>query len=106
MTDLRDFRDAAVDALKNVNKFDKWGWRLTSIAADRIRLRWGYLDYLGEKKSFEICDCEGSLIGNTGVDGEEIYVLVGDDRWSDAKTMCDGVKIAINALVRKAGMIW
>ena len=57
MIDLRNYKDLIRELVAKENEKDKnWRWSVKSITKTRVRIRWGYLDYLEEKENCFIID--------------------------------------------------
>ena len=56
MIDLRNYADLIRKLVKEADQKDpNWKWSVKSISKNKVRIRWGYLDYLGSKEnSFSI----------------------------------------------------
>lgn len=113
MIDHRDFREVAKSAIARERKEDEnWTWRLGSVTKGKIGFEWGYLtDYLGEKNAefsvvADIDDVVGGTVLGTAPDGHRVIKYVGDDRWSDVRTIEEGVAGAIHALARYAKSVY
>lgn len=62
MIDLRNYKDYIRGLVAEENKKDKnWRWSVKSIGKSRIRIRWGYLDYLEEENNCFIIDLDSSI---------------------------------------------
>ena len=107
--DLRTMRDAVMTGVATVNTKDAlWDWHLSGLKKDGISIRWGYLDYIGQKADFRITyhkvlDDEwlAGDMGNDFIDDSPI-VTIGSARWDDAKTVADGIVIMIRQIARIA----
>lgn len=52
MIDLRNYADLIRQLVKKEDEKDpNWKWSVKSIRKNKVRIRWGYLDYLGEKEN-------------------------------------------------------
>lgn len=110
MIDFRKFNDEIRAEVRSLNKGDGWkavwNWKVRSIGTNLIRLGWGYLDYLGEKRCFTIhADDLGldDLVTCEDIDGRRIaFVDVGIDRWADTKSVDEAVKLAIRKVAEFA----
>ncbi|MCX4307634.1 MAG: hypothetical protein OSJ69_17725 [Acetatifactor sp.] len=61
MIDLRNYKDYIRELVAEENRKDKnWRWSVKSIGKNRIRIRWGYLDYLEEENNCFIIDLDSS----------------------------------------------
>lgn len=78
MIDLRDYSDLIQTAVQKENERDQnWKWSVKSIGQNKVRIRWGYLDYLEEKLNCFLvtldCDEEaGNWIWACLPDGDHI----------------------------------
>lgn len=56
MKTLKDYENLIRSTVKEIDAKDpNWKWSVHSFAKDRVRIRWGYLDYCGEKNNcFEL----------------------------------------------------
>ncbi len=62
MIDLRNYKDYIRELVAEENRKDKnWRWSVKSIGKSRIRIRWGYLDYLEEENNCFIIDLDSSM---------------------------------------------
>ena len=62
MIDLRNYKDYIRELVAKENEKDKnWRWSVKSIGKSRVRIRWGYLDYLEEKENCFIIDLDSSI---------------------------------------------
>jgi len=53
--DLREHKAAILEGLRAVREKDEnWGWSLRSLSKNKAIIRWGYLEYLGEKAGISI----------------------------------------------------
>lgn len=52
MIDLRNYADLIRNLVKEADLKDRnWKWSVKSISKNKARIRWGYLDYLGEREN-------------------------------------------------------
>ncbi len=52
MIDFRNYSDLIRKCVAEENEKDKnWKWSVRSIGKNKVRIRWGYLDYLEEKNN-------------------------------------------------------
>lgn len=52
MIDLRNYADLIRQLVKEEDKKDpNWKWSVKSISKNKVRIRWGYLDYLGDTEN-------------------------------------------------------
>lgn len=52
MIDLRNYEDMIRKLVKEADKKDpNWKWSVKYIGKEKVRIRWGYLDYLEEKEN-------------------------------------------------------
>ena len=113
MMDFRKLRSVILDAVAREREADKnWGWHVKRINKDKILIRWGYLDYIGQKGDFSIrmfSDCgDVSLVGCMddeyesewfrNDDADDLCVFVGDRHWHDAKSVEEGVPKLIHQI--------
>jgi len=62
MIDLQNYKDYICGLVAKENEKDtNWRWSVKSISKSRIRIRWGYLDYLEEKENCFIIDLDSSM---------------------------------------------
>lgn len=78
MLDLRNYSELIRSTVAEANERDaNWKWSVKSISKNKVRIRWGYLDYLEEKQNCFIitldCDEEaGDWIWACLPDGDRI----------------------------------
>ena len=109
--DLRKYRDIIKDAVAKLRAGDKnWGWRIKSLTKDKLLIRWGYLDYIGQKGDFGVKlrvddldgDADVSLIGSMDTEYndlcESLYCWVGDKHWHDARDIGEGLRMVISEI--------
>ena len=104
--DFRKYRGKILAAVSDVREKDTmWGWHVKRINKDKILIRWGYLDYVGQKGDFSIRaleDCgDMSLVGCMDDrygdewfrddDADDLFCWVGDKHWHDAANVEDGI---------------
>jgi len=59
MIDLRNYADLIRKLVKEADQKDpNWKWAVKSIGKNKVRIRWGYLDYLGEKENCFIIEMQ------------------------------------------------
>lgn len=75
MIDLRNYADLIRQLVADENEKDpNWKWSVKSIGKDKVRIRWGYLDYLEEKDNCFILEMgEVTLYGS-----DTLQTLEGD----------------------------
>lgn len=112
--DFRKNRDVIVSAVAEERKKDAlWGWHVKNIGKNVIHIRWGYLDYCGQKEDFTIIVMEegndlsliGSLRGSVDwhdEDMDDLFIWIGDKHWHDAKTVQEGIRKMIAQMARLA----
>jgi len=115
--DLRNYRGLIVEAMRNENDKDKnWGWHVKRINKEKILIRWGYLDFIGQTGDFSIrLYCDSSDVTLVGCmddkhgdewfrddDADDLFVCIGDRHWHDAKTIEDGLKCMVRRIARLA----
>ena len=62
MIDLRNYKDLIRELVAKENDKDKnWRWSVKSISKNRVRIRWGYLDYLEEKENCFQIELDSSM---------------------------------------------
>ena len=62
MIDLRNYADLIRQLVKEEDRKDpNWKWSVKSISKNKVRIRWGYLDYLEEKENCFIIDLDSSI---------------------------------------------
>ena len=62
MIDLRNYKDLIRELVAKENDKDKnWRWSVKSISKNRVRIRWGYLDYLEEKENCFLIELDSSI---------------------------------------------
>lgn len=82
MIDLRNYKDYIRELVAKENEKDaNWRWSVKSISKSRVRIRWGYLDYLEEKNNCFLLTTDegaGDWLWAKGPDGEllECYLVV------------------------------
>lgn len=111
MIDFREYKDVIRSAVKSADERDEnWKWRVEAVNKGEVRIGWGYMSYLGESGSFsvsEVPDGDGYdeifIVGKAPNDAFEVCVIVGDDRWSDARSVADGIEVAIRRMAAEAG---
>lgn len=62
MIDLRNYAELIRTTVEDVNERDlNWKWSVKSIGQKKVRIRWGYLDYLDEEQNCFVItlDCDG-----------------------------------------------
>lgn len=105
MTDIRNYKDTIRNTVKTVNAEDTmYNWSVKSINKNEATFTWSYL---GENdgcfrvlvKSEDEVDtlilCEVPHCGN-------VMLLVCDDFYADAKTVEEGIEMAIKAAAKRA----
>lgn len=59
MIDLRNYADLIRKLVKKEDEKDQnWKWSVKSIGKNKVRIRWGYLDYLGDKENCFIIEMQ------------------------------------------------
>ncbi len=59
MIDLRNYADLIRQLVAEEDEKDpNWKWSVKSIGKDKVRIRWGYLDYLEEKDNCFILEMD------------------------------------------------
>lgn len=59
MIDLRNYADLIRQLVKKEDEKDpNWKWSVKSIGKNKVRIRWGYLDFLGEKENCFIIEMQ------------------------------------------------
>ena len=62
MIHLRNYKDLSRELVAKENDKDKnWQWSVKSINKNRVRIRWGYLDYLEEKENCFLIELDSSI---------------------------------------------
>lgn len=110
MNDLREYKGVVADALKDLRAKDSarmpdgkgWGWRVKSVAKNKIILRWGYIPDtdISIRISVDKDDGDVMLIARmddrypTSIydDGDDLFVWVGDRHWHDASSIGSGLR--------------
>ena len=124
MFDLRNYKSTIREAVKLESERDpNWNWKVVAINKSEVRIGWGYLDYIGEKKPFTITlsehewedeefDTDVFLAGlfpgltwkdvNINEDYNFVLIDVGDERYHTAHTMEDGLKMVVHGIANHA----
>lgn len=119
--DLREYRKVVLDAVAKEREADaNWGWRVKRVGKKKISIRWGYLDYIGQKGDFSIRLSEDEEDGVVDVnligclddeyedewfrdcDADGLFIWIGDRHWHDAKTIEEGLAKMIDRIARLA----
>lgn len=89
-----------------------WSWKIVKISKDKISIGWGYLEYLGEKATFDITaeedrviEGEINLIGHMP-NGSKKYCFCGNETWCDVKTVEAGIGFIIRRMACSARSIY
>jgi len=108
MIDLRDYSDLIRTTVAGVNERDpNWKWSVKSIGQKKVRIRWGYLDYLEEKQNCFVitldCDEEaGNWLWACLPDGDHIecYMVAEqpNPRIGAEQTVKSGIQDAIHEI--------
>lgn len=78
MLDFRNYSELIRAAIAGVNERDRnWKWSVKSIGKNKVRIRWGYLDYLEEEQNcfivtLDCCEEAGNWIWACLPDGDHI----------------------------------
>ena len=106
--DLRDYKAAIKESINYLKGEDKnWDWKLKSVTKGKILIRWGYLDYIGQKGDFEIrLMVDGPDVSLIGVlnndyswadndDRADLFCWIGDKHWHDTPSLETGVRMMV-----------
>ena len=111
MFDLRDFKGAIREAVRQERHKDQnWSWKVLAINKDIAKIGWGYLDYLEDKSWFgiEIVGEPDGLVAVVGSapNGHRVFRFVGDDPFADAKSVEDGIGVAVRDIAKYAHNVY
>ena len=112
MIDLRNYSDLIRKCVAEENEKDQnWKWSVKSIGKSKVRIRWGYLDYLEEKNNcFSITANEypdDEFLFNNIVyrhpSGDMIsFTSFGKEPGNTAETIEEAIEQAIRGIARYA----
>lgn len=102
--DLTKTAEFAREALAEIRKEDEnYTWTLKAINKGSIKFNWSYLS---KNETFILTvnetDDETYVEVEIPCGVSKVFLLIGEDRWSDAKNVETGVYKAIKAAARKA----
>lgn len=109
--DLREFKEAVKAAVSEESEADEnWSWSVKAINKFRVKIGWGYTDYLGEKTPFSI-RVEAGWVENPVVigelpNGQKVVAFVGEATWDDYKTYEEAVAGVIHSMAQTARNIY
>jgi len=116
MADLRSYKSVVLDALKVLREKDAermpdgkgWGWSLRSISKNKILLKWGYIPDIRISIRLYVDPEDGDThLGGrmddryptdymNDMDGDDLFIWIGDMHWHDASTIEEGLKMIIS----------
>ena len=122
MFDLRLYKNVIRAAVERETELDPhWKWRVIAINKTKVKIGWGYLDFLNEKEPFvielkevneEYYDLSLSgykprynweNIENSEDEGYNfVYCWIGNKHWHDARTLEEGLAYTIHSLAQCA----
>ena len=110
MVDFRVHESLIRDAVKEESKKDNnWNWRVISVGKSKVRIGWGYFDYLEEKETFVIDAVEDADHGRVYFrlpHASDVVTFFGDDAWEDAKSFAEAIVKAIHSGARYARSVY
>lgn len=83
--DFRTAKEAARDAVTELNGEDAdWKWGV-NIRKDEVRIYWGYLDYMDEGKYFSVCngDHDDFIVAKNEHGDVLTGAIIGNEFWCD-----------------------
>lgn len=87
MIDLRNYGILIRELVEKEDEKDpNWKWSVKYIGKTKVRIRWGYLDYLGEKKN-----CFSIEIQSWGEGGEWLWACLPDGSHVECFLVVEGV---------------
>lgn len=104
MIDLRNFSTLIRDTIKQCSKEDEYyNWKVKAINKTEAKFQWGYLTDKDDPFILRVRDDtedgDPYVIVHVPYSEEYLCFLIGNSRWDDAKTLEDGIRIAIRAAV-------
>ena len=107
---MKQYFETIKNALNKADEADdNWAWYPVKYG-DTVEFRWGYLDYLEDKRNFvlAIYEIEDNDIAVEVLipSGSSAFVLVGENFWDDCQTVEEGISKAIECAVRYAKQIY
>lgn len=110
--DFRNFTEVIRESVKHEKENDfNWNWYVKSIGKNSVKIKWGYLDYIGEDDDFfeikatSTGDENDHLVGIVP-DGKKEYVFVGEEHWNDAHTYEEAIRNIIKYFAYCAHMYY
>ena len=111
MIDFRQYRDVIKEAVAKEREADKnWSWSVKAVRKKEVEIGWGYLRYIGDDGFFTLRE-GGSvdsaiddvfLVGRDPNEAFSVGIDVGNDRWSNADTVEEGIALAIHRIAEEA----
>lgn len=105
MIDLREYGDLIKKCVAAENAKDaNWKWLVKSIGKKVVRIRWGYLEYLGEKETFSITtesfdDCLGDTVTWRHPSGDMIsFATIGNRPGDNAESFEKAIEMAMRGI--------
>lgn len=111
MIDFRQYRDVIVAAVAKERREDEnWTWSVKAVRKNDVEIGWGYLKYIGDNGFFKVREggSVDSAIDDVFLIGEDpnrafsVGVDVGNDRWSEADSVEEGIELVIHKIAREA----
>lgn len=89
MIDLRKYETQIREAVAKENEKDHdWKWSVKSIGKNKVRIRWGYLDYCEEKNNCFLLEMDNDLEGS-GI-GDWLWARTPDNGLIETWLVVDG----------------
>lgn len=108
MINLKDYTDSLRAAVAVENDKDKnWRWGLKITSQTVAHIKWGYLEYIGEKHDFTITSSTDETLGDyltarLPESGEMITFVVIGGRFKDVETAEQGIERMVHAIASYA----
>lgn len=105
MIDMRNYAEIIRSTIKECSKADKhYNWKVKAINKGEAEFQWSYLSDKDEPFSLRV-DSLGDfqcVVVSIPYCDSSTYISIGDSRWDDAKTLEEGVPMAIRSAVNRA----